>query len=57
MNTVHPVKTKPLTENLSFRIEKAILETLDKLAAREDRKRADVARRIFVKALQRETAK
>ncbi len=47
----------PLTEIVTFRVEKTVLAVIDKLAEREDRKRADVVRRIFLKALQRETVK
>ena len=51
------MKASALTESITFRVEKPIRDALDKLAAREDRKRADVARRIFIKALQREAVK
>lgn len=51
------MKASALTESITFRVGKLTLEVLDKLAEREDRKRADVARRIFIKALQREAVK
>lgn len=56
-DTLPPMKANTLTESITFRVGKLTLEVLDKLAEREDRKRADVARRIFMKALQREAAK
>ncbi len=46
-----------LTEIVTFRVEKSVLALIDKMAEREDRKRADIVRRIFLKAIQRETAK
>jgi predicted transcriptional regulator len=46
-----------LTAIVTFRVEKSVLDIIDKLAEREDRKRADVVRRIFLKAIQRETGK
>ncbi len=49
------MSTTGLTEVVTFRVEKTVLDTIDKLAAREDRKRADTVRRIFLKALHRET--
>ena len=40
-----------LTETVTFRVEKNILKVVDQIAGEQDRKRADVVRRIFLKGL------
>lgn len=51
------MKTNTLTEVVTFRVEKDIIDRIDRIAIRQDRKRADVVRRIFLKAIQRDTPK
>ncbi len=46
-----------LTEIVAFRVDKALSAVIDRLAAREDRTRSQWARRLFLKALLRETTK
>jgi hypothetical protein len=46
-----------LSELISIRLDKAAFESLVKLAEKEERRLGDTARRIMLKALQRETAK
>lgn len=46
-----------LTELITFRVEKSVIERIDRLASRQGRKRADVVRRIFLKAISRDTPK
>ena len=46
-----------LTEIVTFRVEKPILDRIDKIALRQGRKRADVVRRIFLKAITPDTPK
>ncbi len=55
--TLHRMKTNTLTEVVTFRVEKDIIDRIDRIAIRQDRKRADVVRRIFLKAIQRDTPK
>ena len=50
------MKTPAVTEVVSFRVEKSVIDRIDRLALRQGRKRADVVRRIFLKAIQPETA-
>ncbi len=50
------MKGKP-TEIVSFRLQKSELEIIDQIARREDRSRAYIVRKWFLKAMQRETAK
>lgn len=45
------MNAKRLTEVITFRVEKTLLDAIDKLAEKEDRKRADIVRRIFLKGL------
>jgi predicted transcriptional regulator len=51
------MKSNALTEVVTFRVEKEIIDRIDRIALRQDRKRADVVRRIFLKAFQRDTPK
>lgn len=51
------MKTEPLTEVITFRVEKSIAAKIDRLALRQDRKRADIVRRIFLKAFNPEPSK
>jgi len=51
------MKTTGLTEVVTFRVEKAVIDRIDRMALRQDRKRADVVRRIFLKAINKDTAK
>lgn len=55
--TLQRMKTEPLTDVITFRVEKAITAKIDRLAMRQGRKRADVVRRIFLKAFTPEQSK
>lgn len=51
------MKATALTEVVTFRVEKTVIDRIDRLALRQGRKRADVVRRIFLKAITPEPSK
>ncbi len=51
------MKTQPeLTELICFRVKKSVVAMLERVAARDERRRSDMARLIFVKALEQRDA-
>jgi hypothetical protein len=55
--TLQRMKTETLTDVITFRVEKSITAKIDRIAIRQGRKRADVVRRIFLKAFMPDTSK
>ncbi len=51
------VKPKRLTEVVTFRVDKAVMALIERLAETQERKRADVVRRIFLQAVSEEARK